>query len=385
MSLPGNALDRSNDLTSDQGRVGYFSDLYFDPNRNEWWALSDRGPGGGVLNYQTRLQRFTLDVDASSGAISNFAIQDTIKFQDGLGHSFNGLNPLLLNGNKSILGNSFDPEGFVIHPSTGHFLVSDEYGPSLIEFDRDGKLIRRFETQAYLVPRTSSGTDYVATRDENPIGGDGDGHQRFLVLERDNRGIGVDDPAGANIIGSKRVYEISLKDATKLIGTAAEIQLGADSLPTGVLPVLKNESTPLIDLAADTVLPNGKRAEKWEGLTIGPVLDDLSYLILVGTDNDYSVTQSGSGQQFDVYVDFTGQSLQRDIGSPNLLNGVDQGAVPNGFELIPGVLHAYKYNANNYLAPVPGPLPVLGAAGVWGWSRQLRRRIRQTRANDIQG
>jgi hypothetical protein len=106
---------------------------------------------------------------------------------------------------------------------------------------------------------------------------------------------------------------------------------------------------------------------------------------LVGTDNDYSVTQSGSGQQFDVYVDFTGQSLQRDIGSPNLLNGVDEGPVPNGYELIPGVLHAYKYNANNYLAPVPGPLPVLGAAGVWGWSRQLRRRIRQTRANEVQG
>lgn len=295
------------------------------------------------------MQRFTLDVDPSSGAIANFAIQDTIKFQDGLGQPFNGLNPLLLNGNKSILGNSFDPEGFVIHPSTGHFLVSDEYGPSLVEFDRDGKLIRRFETPAYLVPRTSSGTDYVATRDENPIGGrqdnrgfeglaitpdgskayavfqdplfndvgtrdgrnsrnvrivefdyttgqstgqyvyqlelqsavrariqadggtatatdprqgrniglsaivalgpDGHGHQRFLVLERDNRGLGVDDPAGANIIGSKRVYEISLKDATKLIGTAAEIQLGADSLPTGVLPVLKNESTPLIDPA----------------------------------------------------------------------------------------------------------------------------------------
>jgi|LakMenEpi03Aug12_release.lakeMendotaPanAssembly.Ray.scaffolds.fasta_scaffold05534_7 hypothetical protein len=485
LTLPGNALDLSNDLTSDRGRVGYFSDLYFDPNRNEWWALSDRGPGGGVLNYQTRLQRFTLDVDPSSGAISNFVIQDTIKFQDGLGQPFNGLNPLLLNGNKSVLGNSFDPEGFVIHPSTGHFLVSDEYGPSLIEFDRDGKLIRRFETPAYLVPRTSSGTDYVATRDENPIGGrqdnrgfeglaitpdgskayavfqdplfndvgtrdgrnsrnvrivefdyatgqstgqyvyqlelqsavrarieadggtatatdprqgrniglsaivalgsDGDGHQRFLVLERDNRGIGVDDPAGANVIGSKRVYEISLKDATKLIGAAAEIQLGANSLPTGVLPVPKNESTPLIDLAADTVLPNGKRAEKWEGLTIGPVLDDLSYLILVGTDNDYSVTQSGSGQQFDVYVDFTGLSLQRDIGSPNLLNGVDQGPVPNGYELIPGVLHAYKYNDNNYQAPVPGPLPVLGAAGVWGWSRQLRRRIRQTRTNEIQG
>ena len=32
----------------------------------------------------------------------------------------------------------------------------------------------------------------------------------FLVLERDNRGIGVDDPAGARAVGSKRVFKIRL-------------------------------------------------------------------------------------------------------------------------------------------------------------------------------
>ncbi|HZL92360.1 MAG TPA: esterase-like activity of phytase family protein, partial [Vicinamibacterales bacterium] len=30
----------------------------------------------------------------------------------------------------------------------------------------------------------------------------------FLVLERDNRGIGVDDPIGARAVGSKRIYKI---------------------------------------------------------------------------------------------------------------------------------------------------------------------------------
>ena len=479
LTLPGHALDRSNDVTSDRGRVGYFSDLYYDPNRQEWWALSDRGPGGGLLDYQTRVQRFGLDVNPITGAVSNFSIQETIKFQDSSGQPFNGQNPKLLNGNSSILGNSFDPEGLVIHPRNGTLLVSDEYGPSLVEFGRDGKFLRRFETPAYFVPRTAAGTDYVATRDNNPVGGrqdnrgfeglaispdgktayavfqdplfndkgtrdgrdsrnvrivefdyssgkstgqyvyqlepqsavkarieaaggtatatdprqgrnigisalvalgpDGDGNQRFLVLERDNRGIGPeDDPAGAKKVGSKRVFEISLKGATKLVGPAAEIQLGENSLPSGVVPVLKKESTPVVDLAANTVLPNGRLPEKWEGIAIGPVLDDLSYVLLAGTDNDYSVTQSGSGQQFDVYFDFNGNSLQRDIGSPNILNGVDKGPVPSGYSLLPGVLHAYKYKADNYQAPVPGPFPVLGAAGVWGWSRQLRRRIRQT-------
>ena len=40
----------------------------------------DRGPGGGTLDYATRAQRFTLDVDANTGAISNFKIVQTVVF-----------------------------------------------------------------------------------------------------------------------------------------------------------------------------------------------------------------------------------------------------------------------------------------------------------------
>ena len=37
------------------GRLGMFSDLYYDRARNEWWGLSDRGPGGGTISYETRV------------------------------------------------------------------------------------------------------------------------------------------------------------------------------------------------------------------------------------------------------------------------------------------------------------------------------------------
>lgn len=158
-----------------------------------------------------------------------------------------------------------------------------------------------------------------------------------MVIERDNRGIGVDDPAGATVIGSKRVYKIEISGATDISNVVLP---GGDLSAAGITPVAK--SAVFIDLAANTVLPNGKRAEKWEGLAIGPRLKNGAFLLLTGTDNDYSVTHNGSNVQFDVYVDFNGNSVQRDIDQPTKLNGAQVGPPPNGHVLIPGVLHAYK-------------------------------------------
>ena len=71
-----------------------------------------------------------------------------------------------------------------------------------------------------------------------------------------------------------------------------------------------------IDLAANTLLPNGNQAEKWEGLTIGPRLFGGGHVIVTGNDNDYSVTQTGGGEQFDVYVDFTGNFARCVLDDP---------------------------------------------------------------------
>lgn len=458
--IPGNAVDDTGIASANGGRLGFFSDIYYDPKREQWWALSDRGPGGGVLPYETRVQRFKIDVDRKTGAISRFKVQKTIRFSDPKGlltapgnpgladpRALNGLNPAELNGSAAILGRSFDPEGFVVSPVDGHFIVSDEYGPSIYEFNRKGELVKVFETPANLLPRLQvapgkpGDLDFVAGRAADGIffgrqdnrgfegiaispkgkklfavlqdplinepgannGRDGrnvrivefnsdpdsasygkstaqyayqleaqtdiaaritaaggaatptDPRQgrniglsaivainehEFLVIERDNRGIGVDDPLGATVAGSKRVYRIDIGGATDV----SDLTLpGGDVAGAGIAPVKKSGA--IIDFAATSVLPNGRQPEKWEGLAIGPRLRDGARLILAGNDNDFSVTQNGSNVQFDVYVDFNGNSVQRDIDQPTKLNGAEVGAVPAGYVLIPGVLHAYKASA----------------------------------------
>jgi hypothetical protein len=410
LRIPATTLDATRQPGANGGRFGFFSDIYYEPNRNEWWALSDRGPGGGLITYATRLSRFTIDINHVTGKISNFRIRETITFTDpnglllGAGPELNGLNPRDLNGDPSVLGHSFDPEGLVVDPWTGHFYVADEYGPSLYEFDRKGRLRRIFDVPANLIPKVGAIENYVATRDDGANGGrqDNRGYEglaispdgktlfavlqdplindptgnngrnsrnvrivvydndrrsptygssvkqlvyrlekqsevrdrinailpgnatdtnprqgrnigvsaiiainatQFLVIERDNRGIGVDDPAGANAVGSKRVYKIDITGATD----ATNVVLPADlPLPAGIVPVDKNDLDVFIDLSANTLLPNGTQAEKWEGLAIGPRLLGGARLILAGNDNDYSVTQTGAGEQFDVYADFNG-------------------------------------------------------------------------------
>jgi hypothetical protein len=136
---------------------------------------------------------------------------------------------------------------------------------------------------------------------------------------------------------------------------------------------------------------NSKSPEKYEGLTVGPRLTDGSYLLLVGTDNDYSVTQNGSSTQFDVYFNPTnGNRRQCDLGATTNCYAIDAtgvtgltnlGDLPPGYELIPALLQAYKASAADLggytppISPTPGPLPVLGALSALRWSRRLRRRL----------
>ena len=103
LALDGALLDRSGGTDANNGRVGYFSDLYYDAKKKDWYGLSDRGPGGGSLDYQTRVQRFRLKVDRKTGAISGFKIRETIIFKDEFGNPMNGLAPSPTN----VLGQAF--------------------------------------------------------------------------------------------------------------------------------------------------------------------------------------------------------------------------------------------------------------------------------------
>lgn len=152
----------------------------------------------------------------------------------------------------------------------------------------------------------------------------------FLVLERDNRGLGIEvTPTPLH----KRVYRISLRGATDVQHLSLA---NSDDLPSGVLPVSK---TPFIDVLGQLTTAGQTVPEKLEGLAIGPRLADGSYAILLGTDNDYSVTQTGEGQQFDVCVDATG-TLREQVP-------IDQGC-SSELALIPGFLMSFKGTVESY-------------------------------------
>ncbi|MBT9495609.1 MAG: esterase-like activity of phytase family protein [Paucibacter sp.] len=419
LALDGAALDLSGGSSVNNGRLGYFSDIYYDTNRNEWWGLSDRGPGGGTISYDTRVQRFTLDVNQNTGAISNFKIAETVIFKSG-GQTLNGLAPSPTN----TLGLAHDPEGVVINPRNGNFLISDEYGPSVREFSRSGELLRTFNTPANLIPRNAaSGVANFANDAGNTAGkrtnrgfeglaispdgkfafamlqsamldegggsgkvnrivkfdtvtgeavgqyayemkrsGQGQGisalvainDHEFFVLERNNRGVGV----GAEFAtADKEVYRIDLNGASDVSG----IDLDA----AGASYTKVSKSGQIFDLDADTLAALGNKSpEKWEGLAIGPKLANGKYLMLAGTDNDYSVTQNGSGDQLDVYFRFSDAdpyagSIQCPLGQTTGCTGALSSVPQDGsYKLLPGVLHAYTIDAaelGNYVSAVPEP------------------------------
>jgi hypothetical protein len=423
LALDGAMLDRSGGQDANTGRVGFFSDIYYDPHRGQWWGLSDRGPGGGTLHYETRVQRFSVKIDKNTGAINDFKIVKTVIFETQSGAPLDGIAP----NPKSVLGNSFDPEGFVINPRNGHFLISDEYGPSLYEFDRHGKQLRAFTTPANLIGRSASVTPNVPNFADDtgnnagkrtnrgfeglaisPDGGfayamlqsamldEGGGNgvcnrivkfdsetgeavaqyayqmegasqgrgisalvaindEEFLVLERNNRGVGV----GADFSPpNKKVYRIHLDGAQDV----SDVKFAAAACPAGKVAKV---AMPFLDLAANTLPALGDKVpEKWEGLAIGPRLKNGDYLLLAGTDNDYSVTQNTAGAQFDVYFRFSdadpfAMSIQCPLGATTgCFSTADLTPVnlptDGSYRLLPGVLHAYRVSTTdlgNYVVP----------------------------------
>ncbi|MGH8031946.1 MAG: esterase-like activity of phytase family protein [Luteimonas sp.] len=401
-------------------RLGFFSDLQYDTTSRTWYALSDRGPGGGLIAYSTRVQQMSIRINSLDGRIIGTPqVLRTIVFTDHAGKPFNGLNPTLLNGTPNVLGKSFDPEGFALGRN-GHLYVSDEYGPSIYEFDPNGRFIRAFTMPANLVPTQADGVanysdarpTIVSGRQDNrgfegltfnasrtrlyavlqdPLVNEGpnnDGRRsryvrivefdpatgrssaqyayplesiatlnaidpspaddfsatnqgrsiglsaitalsdsEFLVLERDNRGLGVEVTATPLF---KRIYRIDLSGATDIQAVSLA---GSNALPAGVVPVSK---APEVDLLAALRSAGATVPEKLEGLGIGPRLIGGGNAVLVGTDNDYSVTQTGAGEQFDVCVNITtGERSQVQLDTP----------CPDGQALIPGYLLSFKVRA----------------------------------------
>ncbi len=449
--IAGNATDlyplNGGSASANINRLGGFgSDLFYDYRQNVYYALVDRGIGGGVIDYKTRVEKFSITTDPTTGAITNYQLLDTVPFTIAAGTTFNGvnyttttpfngLNSKLLNSDGSVLGLSQDPEGFVVGKN-GNFFVSDEYGPSIYEFSPTGVFVRALTAPSNVIAK-ANGTPYYAGDDnpatttgrqsnrgyeglaispdgtklyamfQDPLQEEGSGgsnpgrnsrnvrilrydvatglsdaqyiyqlepisdindrvpgtandfsasaqgrnigisslvainNNEFLVLERDNRGVGVDDPTGAAPSGSKRVFKINLTGATDV----SNINLaGTNTLPSNVTPVGK---TLFLDIAGAIQGAGQTLPEKFEGLTIATRLSDGTFALIVATDNDFSVTQNSSNTQFDVYTNGI-STTQVAIGSPAPTAPTGQPA----YTLLPSYLYSFKTQANA-LNPTP--------------------------------
>jgi len=462
-AVPGAATDLSGIAPAFGGnRLSFGSDLTYDSATDLFYGITDRGPGGGVISFAPRVNIFKLATDPITNAITGFQLQDKIIFKAN-GVSFDGLNPALLNGNPAVLGQSFDPEGFV-RLANGNMLVSDEYGPSVFEFDPAGNFLRSFAPPANLLPKKADGTvDYVVGRNNPPGTPDGivngrqdnrgyegltvspdgtkayailqdplvnegssnDGRRSqnlriveydiatgtagkqfiyqlesvgdinnripgtandfgataqgrnigvssitaladgsFLIIERDNRGLGVDDPTGANPIGTKRVYRIRLDSATDVSGISLA---GTNTLPGGVIPVSK---TLYLDVQAALQAVGMNSLEKLEGLSFGKVLSDGSYSLFLVTDNDFSVTQTGAGLQLDVCTAGPGgPTTQVTLGDP----------CPTGQALLPSMIYGFKVTGVDTIGVQPVPEPstwamMIAGFGIVGGALRMRRK-----------
>ena len=111
-------------------------------------ATPDRGPFDGLTDvpFIDRVDFLHIVLDAAKGSVTT-TLLDTRVLQDF------GDQPFL--GAAGAFGERLDPEGIRVSAS-GTFFVSDEYGPYVLEFNRQGHVIRRLPVPAKFAIATPS-------------------------------------------------------------------------------------------------------------------------------------------------------------------------------------------------------------------------------------
>jgi hypothetical protein len=351
-TIPGTAEDLSG-LTEiletgvPQNRLGAFgSAIDATTTPDEYLVLPDRGPNDGAASYRIRLHRMHISYSETDGVTARVLKTIFLTGRDGQplsGHSqhfapTSTAEPL-----------RFDPEGIRVTPH-GTYLISEEYGPSLMEFAADGTWLRSFSAPAGFTiqtPATAADAELPPhnTRGrQTNRGWEGlaltpDGKTAWVMLQspllqdhalnddlkRVGRNIRLTsfDTATAKATGqhvyvledpSQGVNEILAASATTAIvlerdnkgGTAAKFKrlyridltaatdvsqvnrLPKDTLPAYITPVRK---TLLLDLLDDRWGLAESMPEKTEGLAWGPILPDGRRTLIVTSDNDFIAEQ----------------------------------------------------------------------------------------------
>ena len=157
--IPGNLLDKSGltGVICQAGNPtncvpkaifgGLGSDLTYTGHDNVFIAAPDRGPFDGLTDvpFLDRLHFLHITTNLQSRQVSTVLL-DTRFLKNEFGDQFLGA-AVAFDLDNPLATLRFDPEG-IRASATGTIFISDEYGPYVFEFDRQGNLVRRLEVPA---------------------------------------------------------------------------------------------------------------------------------------------------------------------------------------------------------------------------------------------
>ena len=364
--IPGTATD----LSQQTGQLedgspanrfgGYGSGIAWLGKETRYAMISDRGPGDGATSFRCRFHLFDIAVDEQSKPVVKATLRETVLLTHRSGQSLIG-GSAAFSAAGSKHGLRFDPEA-IRASGRGSFFMSDEYGPSIFEFDVHGKQIgelsipTRFgvlkpsaKPEEELPPANTSGRHpnkgmecLAISADGETLFGlmqgplfqdgalDADGKRvgtslRLLEVQRrtgstreflypledaDNGCSEIETIAPGQFLvierdsksgtpGSiKHLYEIDLSDATDISRIDS---LPATGIPAGVCPVTKRLFLDLLDPRWGLV--GESFPAKIEGIAFGPRLKDGSRLLLITSDNDFKPDEPTHIYAFAVRVD----------------------------------------------------------------------------------
>ena len=147
--LPADTRDQLGDTV---GGIG--SGMVYDAKNDTFLTLADRGPGDGSIDFRPR---FVVLKIPQKGDKLEPKVVESVLFRDENGREMTGLVPddpaadfpHMKDGRTCM-----DPEAIALAPD-GTLYVSEEYGPYLYQFRRDGKMLRRITLPEEFRPRNA--------------------------------------------------------------------------------------------------------------------------------------------------------------------------------------------------------------------------------------
>ncbi len=352
-NVSGETKDKSGltDLLQDgtpQDRLGAFgSGIAYTGRGKRYVCVADRGPADGKTGYRSRFHEF--DISVKEGGVDASLIRTQL-LSDETGAAYTGRSSFF-NYSKPRKHLRLDPEGVRVGYADT-IVISDEYGPTLCEFDRKtGRRIHAWNVpdkflvekpaasaEEELPPHNQSGRqpnrgleglaitpnglklfailqspliqDHALDGQHKRIGLDvritelsltnGNAWEFLYQLESPDNGVSemlaVNDHEFLVLerdgkSGSAAVFKKIFKiDVAKATDISKIDTLPETGIPDGVIAADKHLFIDLLEPAYG--LTGSDFPEKVEGLAFGPDLKDGRHLLLVTTDNDFRSDRS---------------------------------------------------------------------------------------------